>query len=84
MAQKTLEGIVVLQSNTHPIMRIHSISALQDGSIAFTDQDSRQLKVLQSGGVVKVIAGTTAGRRATKMALEAILRLFVPRERACL
>ena len=40
-----------------PIVHIHSISVIQDGSIAFTDQDSRLLKVLQSEGVVKVIAG---------------------------
>ena len=46
------------KSSPPPIVRIHSISALQDGSIAFTDQDSRQLKLLQSGGAVKVIAGT--------------------------
>ena len=58
MAQKTLERVVVLQSDPPPIVRVHSISALQDGSIAFTDQDSRQLKILQSGGEVKVIAGT--------------------------
>lgn len=58
MSQKTLERVVVLQSDPPPIVRIHSISALQDGSIAFTDQDSRQLKILQSGGAVKVIAGT--------------------------
>ena len=41
-----------------PIVRTHSISALQDGIIAFTDQDRRQLKLLQSEGAVKVIAGT--------------------------
>ena len=58
MAEKTLERVAVLQSNPHSIMRIHSISALQDRRIVFTDQDSRQLKVLQSGGAVKVIAGT--------------------------
>ena len=52
------QRFVVLQSNPHPIISIHSISALQDGSIAFTDQDRRQLKVLQSGGAVKVITGT--------------------------
>ena len=58
MSQKTLERVVVLQSDPPPIVRIHSISALQDGSIAFTDQDSRQLKIIQSGGAAKVIAGT--------------------------
>ena len=58
MAQKNLERVVVLQNDPPPIVRIHSISALQDGTIAFTDQDSRQLKILQSGGAVKVIAGT--------------------------
>ena len=58
MAQKTLERVVILESDPPPIVRIHSISALQGGSVAFTDQDSRQLKVLQSGGAVKVIAGT--------------------------
>lgn len=58
MIQKTLERVVVLQSDPPPIVRIHSISALQDGTIIFTDQDSRQLKLLQQGGVVKVIAGT--------------------------
>ena len=57
-AQKTLERVVVLESDPPLIVRIHSISALQDGNIAFTDQDSRQLKILQSGGAVKVIAGT--------------------------
>ena len=41
MSQKTLERVVVLQSDPPPIIRIHSISALQEGSIAFTDQDSR-------------------------------------------
>ena len=46
------------KSGPPPIVRIHSISSLQDGSLAFTDQDSRQLKLLQSGGAVKVIAGT--------------------------
>ena len=58
MSQKTLERVVVLQSDPPPIVRIHSISALQNGSIAFTDQDSRQLKIIQSGGAAKVIAGT--------------------------
>ena len=60
MSQKTVERIVVLQSDSPPIVCIHSISALQDGSIAFKDQDSRQLKILQrgGGGAVKVIAGT--------------------------
>ena len=57
-AQKTLGRVVVLESDPPPIVRIHSISALQDGNIAFTDQDSRQLKILQSGGAVKIIAGT--------------------------
>ena len=50
MSQKTVERIVVLQSDPPPIVCIHSISALQDGSIAFKDQDSRQLKLLQRGG----------------------------------
>ena len=73
MSQKILERVVVLQSDPPPIVRIHSISALQDGSIAFTDQDSRQLKIIQSGGAVKVIAGT--GEESNKMALEVIPRL---------
>ena len=58
MSQKTLESVVVLQRDPCPIVPIHSISALKDGSIAFTDQDSRQIKILQSGGAVKVISGT--------------------------
>ena len=57
MAQKTLESCCSSEWSP-PIVCIHSISALQDGSIAFTDQDSRQLKILQSGGAVKVIVGT--------------------------
>ena len=32
--------------------------SLQDGSIAFTNQDNKQLPILRSGGAVKVIAGT--------------------------
>ena len=64
MSQKTLERVVVLQSDPSPIVRIHSISALQDGNIAFTDQYSRQLKILQSVGAVKVIAGT--GEKSNK------------------
>ena len=71
MSQKTLERIVVLQSDPPPIVCIHSISALQNGSIAFTDQDSRQLQILQrKGGAVKVIAGTR--EESNKMALEVI------------
>jgi len=57
MAQKILERVVIPQSDPLPIVCIHSISALQDRSIAFTDQDSRQLKILQSGGAVKLFAG---------------------------
>ena len=54
-----MHRVAVPQSDPPPILRIHSISALQDGSIVFTDQDSRQLKVLENGrGAVKVIAGT--------------------------
>ena len=58
MAQKNLERVVVLQNDPPPIVRIHSISALQDRTMPFTDQDSRQLKILQNGGAVKVIAAT--------------------------
>lgn len=58
MAQKTLQRIVVAQGDPPPIVRIHSISSLQDGSIAFTDQNSRQLKIQQSEGTLKVTAGT--------------------------
>ena len=54
MAQKTLDRVAVLQSNSHPIKRIHSISALYDGSTVLMDQGSRELKVLQSGVAVKV------------------------------
>ena len=49
MVQKTLERVVVLQSEPTPILGIQSASALQDGSIVFTDKDSKQLKMLQSG-----------------------------------
>ena len=45
MAQKTLERVVILESDPPPIVRIHSISALQGGSIAFTDQDSYKVGV---------------------------------------
>ena len=46
-AQKTLKRVVVIQSDPPPIMHVHSISAIQDGSTVFT--------MLQSGSAVKVI-----------------------------
>ena len=38
MEQKTMHRVAVPQSDPPPILRIHSISALQDGSIVFTDR----------------------------------------------
>ena len=52
---------------------VHSVTPLSDGSIVFTDQDSRQVKQLQRCGNVAVMAGT--GKEGNKKAREA--RLFL-------
>ena len=51
------------------MQRHHSIAPMPNGKFAFTDQDSRQLKVLEKSGTVAVIAGT--GGKVIKMGLEA-------------
>lgn len=48
----------ILRNNSPECKGIHSIAPLPNGKLAFTDQDSRQLKVLEQSGTVAVIAGT--------------------------
>lgn len=55
-ASVTCENI--LRNNSQECKAIHSVAPLPNGRIAFTDQDSRQVKLLARGGDVVVIAGT--------------------------
>ena len=48
----------VLQNGSVACSSVHSVAPLPDGSIVFTDQDSRQAKELRKCGTVAVIAGT--------------------------
>lgn len=57
MAEGVMNG-VVLRNGSNACSNLHSVAPLPDGSIVFTDQDSRQVKQLQTSGCVTVIAGT--------------------------
>ena len=48
----------VLQNGSVDCSSVHSVAPLWDGSIVFTDQDSRQVKQLQRCSNVAVMAGT--------------------------
>ena len=48
----------IVRNNSQECKVIPSVAPLPNGRIAFTDQDSRQVKLLARGGDVVVIAGT--------------------------
>ena len=48
----------VLRNGSVACSSIHSVAPLPDGSIVFTDQDSRQVKEPRRWGTVAVMAGT--------------------------
>ena len=57
MREGTMNGSV-LRNGSVACSSIHSVAPLPDGSIVFTDQDSRQVKELRRCGTVAVMAGT--------------------------
>ena len=57
MREGTMNGSV-LRNGSVACSSIHSVAPLPDGSIVFTDQDSRQVKEPRRCGTVAVMAGT--------------------------
>ena len=57
MTHGVLNG-VVLSNGSQVCRRKHTVATIADGSISFTDVESRRVKQLHRGGSVVVIAGT--------------------------
>lgn len=70
------EGVMrdgVLRNGREECRKSHTVSPMADGSIAFTDVESRQVKKLQESGNVVVIGGT--GEESNKNAFFNLLQM---------